>query len=648
MIPIRRPREFFKDKVLRSGQLAVATDTGREYRGDGSTPGGQLVEADFVQATTEELTGKVYPEGTLVFDTTLGTLARSTGSTTADSLTPIGGGGSGGLQSCRVASTADVSDLASVTTLDGETLADGDVVLLKDQSTASQNGVYEFTLATTTLARLNGYTESEDFQNKSVLVFVREGAANEDKIFHTDNDGSFVLGTTAMAWEDYRDLTISDVAGLTAALAGKSDTGHGHAQSDITDLVSDLAGKEPSIGAKGTAFNKNFGTSTGDVAEGDDARITGALQSSNDLSDLSDASTARSNLGLGDAAVADALFGLSKAGGLGGSASLTVTSNEASVSASHWGQVVLVDNSNLTEVTIPAGLPDGFFCFLYQVGTGKLKAVDDGTSSVTGASSSGDVLIQTNGQKTMMEIRQIASDSYCCFGSNLSIPDFFNQYSVGFPTLDQGNYISFDSTISCLNSASEFSIGCWMNAPSGTGSDNDFYTKDLSNVLGVYNGSTLQFELNNTNRYSGSFAFDGGWHFYVYTFNSGTGKVYVDGALEATYTGFITSTLSTFGASATIGGAPHPWTHFRGNIDMYGIWDTELSLAAITELYNLGAPIAYSVDTGNYSSSSNLQHYYKMGDDDGGTGTTITDSGNASSLVNLTLNGDCEIQQSVP
>lgn len=299
---LKQPREFFKDTVLPSGQRAIDLDTGNEYVGDGITAGGLLVESDFVQATTAQLTGKIYPLGTMVFDTTLGTLVRSNGSTPAEALTPIGGGGGGGLQSCRVASTADISDLASVTTLDGETLVDGDVVLLKDQSTASQNGVYEFTLATTTLARLSGYAGSEDFQNKSVLVFVREGAANEDKIFHTDNDGSFVLGTTAMAWEDYRDLTISDVAGLTAALAGKSDTGHGHAQSDITDLVSDLAGKEPSIGAKGTAFNKNFGTSTGDVAEGDDARITGALQSSNDLSDLSNASSARNNLGLGDAA----------------------------------------------------------------------------------------------------------------------------------------------------------------------------------------------------------------------------------------------------------------------------------------------------------------------------------------------------------
>ncbi|CAB4144245.1 hypothetical protein UFOVP470_23 [uncultured Caudovirales phage] len=36
---------------------------------------------------------------------------------------------------------------------------------------------------------------------------------------------------------------------MTTALAGKSDVGHGHAQSDVTGLVTALAGKEPTIAA---------------------------------------------------------------------------------------------------------------------------------------------------------------------------------------------------------------------------------------------------------------------------------------------------------------------------------------------------------------------------------------------------------------
>lgn len=57
--------------------------------------------------------------------------------------------------------------------------------------------------------------------------------------------------------------------GLTTVVSNVSIT---IAESQVTGLISDLAGKEPSF-FKNTAFNKNFGISAGTVAEGNDNRI---------------------------------------------------------------------------------------------------------------------------------------------------------------------------------------------------------------------------------------------------------------------------------------------------------------------------------------------------------------------------------------
>jgi len=74
-----------------------------------------------------------------------------------------------------------------------------------------------------------------------------------------------------------------------------------------------------------------------------------------------------------------------------------------------------------------------------------------------------------------------------------------------------------------------------------------------------------------------------------------------------------------------------------GHVDEVGIWTEPLSEYALVQLYNSGVPTDLTEDVGNYDNSDTLWAYWRCGDNDGGTGTTITDQGsggNNGTLVN--------------
>lgn len=84
----------------------------------------------------------------------------------------------------RVATTANITiatDLNSGDTLDGITLADGDRVLVKDQTTAAENGIY---IVGATPARSTDFDSLTPIDEvNGALVAVQEGTANAGKVF---------------------------------------------------------------------------------------------------------------------------------------------------------------------------------------------------------------------------------------------------------------------------------------------------------------------------------------------------------------------------------------------------------------------------------------------------------------------------------
>jgi hypothetical protein len=109
--------------------------------------------------------------------------------------------------SVKAATTANVtlaSDLENGDTLDGVTLATGDRVLVKDQSTGSQNGIY--------VVKASGApdrsTDADDGAEVTAnfAVFVEQGTVNADSGFTLTNNGAVTIGTTALAFTQFTGL----------------------------------------------------------------------------------------------------------------------------------------------------------------------------------------------------------------------------------------------------------------------------------------------------------------------------------------------------------------------------------------------------------------------------------------------------------
>lgn len=104
--------------------------------------------------------------------------------------------------SVRLATTGSNITLSnSTTSLDGQTIVDGDRILVKDQTSAADNGIY---VASTS----GSWSRSQDADGNSevtagMFVFVEEGTANGDNGYVLTTDGTITLGTTALTFQQF-------------------------------------------------------------------------------------------------------------------------------------------------------------------------------------------------------------------------------------------------------------------------------------------------------------------------------------------------------------------------------------------------------------------------------------------------------------
>ena len=112
---------------------------------------------------------------------------------------------------CRAATTANVdltADLQNGDTLDGITLATGNRVLVKNQSTASQNGIYTV-VSSGTAGRDSQFDAIGELAGQ--MVIIQEGSSNADKFFLCSTDSDATLGSDSISFTQVTPQNVGDV-----------------------------------------------------------------------------------------------------------------------------------------------------------------------------------------------------------------------------------------------------------------------------------------------------------------------------------------------------------------------------------------------------------------------------------------------------
>ena len=124
---------------------------------------------------------------------------------------------------CEAATTANVtlsSDLQNGDTIDGVTLATGDQVLVKDQSTASQNGIYTV-VASGTASRSTEYDAIAEISGQ--MVVINQGSTNDNTIWLCTTNSSASLGSDSITFTKVTPSNTGTVTSIGIADAGAGE-----------------------------------------------------------------------------------------------------------------------------------------------------------------------------------------------------------------------------------------------------------------------------------------------------------------------------------------------------------------------------------------------------------------------------------------
>jgi len=189
----------------------------------------------------------------------------------------------------EAATTANIdltADLQNGDTLDGVTLVTGDRVLVKDQTDATENGLY-LVVASGTASRDPQFDTIAELSGQ--MIVVNQGTANDNKIFLCTTDSDATIGVSNITYTQVTPANVGTVTSVGVADSGSSEftvTGSPITSSGTINLaVNSIANTK--ITGLGTASTQDVGTSANNVVQLNGSAQLPAVDGSN-LTNLPD------------------------------------------------------------------------------------------------------------------------------------------------------------------------------------------------------------------------------------------------------------------------------------------------------------------------------------------------------------------------
>jgi hypothetical protein len=246
-----------------------------------------------------------------------------------------------------------------------------------------------------------------------------------------------------------------------------------------------------------------------------------------------------------------------------------------------------------------------------------------------GLAKNGELYLKAAGSTDAGAIVVYDSGSWRTFANEASA-GFANTYSVDFDGTN--DYIQLPNGVLSTLQGTAWSISAWYNLDV-VGNYQELFTAgtDLQVFFRPRNGGGavgLELYVNGA-----SYLFENSPYSSIQTWinavisvdTNGTSVMYINGSSSATAAGVTQPTTVSNPVISCFNGASY---FLEGKVDEFALFNTALSASDATAIYNSGTP----ADLTSYSPVG----WWRMGDDDSGTGTTITDQGSGGNDGTLT------------